>query len=93
MKTIAQLVAIAFLVESIWETLKMVWQENKLQTDKLGALIIGLVVTFTLQLDLFVILEFNECVGVMGIIATGILVSRGGNFIHDLMGILEGGIK
>ena len=84
METILQIVVMGFLVEAIWETLKMVWEEGKLQIDKVGALIVGLAIAITINIDIFVAVGLNPVFHFVGIIATGILISRGGNFIHDL---------
>ena len=39
---LAQLLTLAFLVEALWETLKMTWQNGKLQMDRIGALALGI---------------------------------------------------
>lgn len=88
MNIIAQLVIIAFLVEAVWETLKMTWQEGKLSKDRVGALVVGLVIAFTMNVDLFIAIGLSPVLNYVGVISTGILISRGGNYIHDLMQLL-----
>lgn len=88
MNIIAQLVIIAFLVEAVWETLKMTWQEGKLSKDRVGALVVGLVIAFTMNVDLFVAIGLSPVLNYVGVIATGILISRGGNYIHDFVNLI-----
>ena len=84
----AQAVMAALLVEALWESLKMLWQAGKLNYDRLGAILLGLAVCVLAKIDFF------TTVGVsipppFGYIASGILVSRGANFFHDLIKKVE----
>lgn len=84
MQPVLQLIVMGFLVEAVWETLKMVWQKGHIEFDRVGALIIGLVIALTIGVDIFLIIGLEPLFPIVGIVATGILISRGGNFIHDL---------
>ena len=79
------LLVIALLGEAIWETLKMVWQTGKLSADKIGSIIIGIALAVGSGLDIFMVVGISLKVPYLGMILTGILISRGANFIHDLM--------
>jgi uncharacterized protein YacL len=78
----------AFLAEAIWETLKMIWEPGKhLNPDRVGALVIGILIAVVFGLDLFTLLGFTvqwPALALVGVVLTGILLSRGSNFIHDL---------
>ena len=76
---------IALIAESVWETLKMVWQQGKVSIDRIGALIISLVICIGTKLDILSLLEINNTIPFLGIILTAILISRGSNFVHDLI--------
>lgn len=89
MNILTQIVIMAFLVEAIWETLKMTWQEGKLSKDRIGALVIGLIIAFAINVDLFVAIGLEPVFNYIGVIATGILISRGGNYIHDLFSLIS----
>ena len=89
MNIIMQIVIMAILVEAIWETLKMVWQEGKLNINQVGALVVGLVVAFSINLDIFIAVGLEIVFPYVGVVASGILISRGGNYIHDLFSKLE----
>jgi hypothetical protein len=49
--TLVQLAVIALLVESVWETAKMIWQEGKFSIEKLGVMVLGIVVCIAASLD------------------------------------------
>lgn len=89
MNTVTQLVAIAFLVEALWETTKMVWQDGKFNIDKVGSLITGVILSVTLNINLFTAIGLETSYNIVGVLAAGILISRGGNYIHDLFEKLE----
>ena len=59
MENFLQIIIIAILAEAVWENLKMVWQQGKISIDKIGALIISIVITLSTQLDVFAILNFK----------------------------------
>lgn len=85
MENFLQIIVIAILAEAIWENLKMIWQEGKLSIDKLGALIVSVIIAIATQLDIFAILNFNIPIPFIGSFLTGILISRGANCIHDIL--------
>lgn len=78
------LLIISLITEAVWETLKMTWQDGKFSIDRIGALIVGLVVAFTANVDILQLVGINVTIPIMGIVLTGILISRGANFVHDL---------
>ncbi|MDU7243281.1 hypothetical protein [Clostridium sp.] len=79
------IVMIALIAESVWETLKMTWQEGKVSIDRIGALVVALVLSIGVRLDILSLLGINTTIPLLGVILTGILISRGSNFIHDLL--------
>ena len=89
MSNFLQIIVIALLAETIWENLKMIWQEGKLNVDRIGALIVSIVVSMATQLDVFAILNFGIAIPFVGSFLTGILISRGANVIHDLLNKIE----
>lgn len=85
---IIKITILALLAEAIWENLKMIWENNKFSVNRLGALILSIILALATQIDLFKVLDI-EIVPVIGSIFTGILISRGANFIHDLLVKIE----
>ena len=85
-----QLVVIAILIEAIWENIKMIWQNGKVSIDMIGSLIISILVCILTKADIFPMVDVNISVPVIGSILTGIIVSRGANFVHDLFNKISG---
>ena len=89
MENLLQITAIAILAEAVWENLKMIWQDGKVSIDRIGALIVSIVISMATQLDVFAILNFGISIPFVGSFLTGILISRGANFIHDLLNKIQ----
>ena len=81
---IIKITILALLAEAIWENLKMIGENNKFSVNRLGALILSIILAVATQIDLFKVLDI-DIIPVIGSIFTGILISRGANFIHDLL--------
>ena len=86
----AQLVLVAILVEAIWENIKMIYDKQKLNINMIGSLVLGILVCLLAQIDIFPIVGLNMAVPFVGSIFTGIIVSRGANFVNDLFKKLKG---
>ena len=83
------IIAIALVGEAVWETLKMVWQEGKVSVDRLGAIGVSLLLAFGARLDVFELISIPLVIPYVGIALTGLLISRGANFFHDLYSKLQ----
>ena len=81
----AQLITVAILVEAIWENIKMIWQNGKLSIDRIGSLAIGILVCILVNIDIFSIVQIPVNIPIIGCVLTGIIISRGANFLHDLI--------
>lgn len=86
----AQLIIIAILVEAIWENLKMIWDKNKLNINMLGSLLLSMIICVLAQINIFKIVGIELIVPIVGTLLTGIIVSRGANFVNDLFKKLKG---
>lgn len=80
------LLVIAVLAEAVWETLKMVWDKGKVSIDRVGAIAIGLLIALGTGFDILKMVDVPINIPYIGMILTGILISRGANFVHDLLG-------
>lgn len=90
---ILKILVAAMVGEAIWETLKMIWENGKYNIDKIGAIAVGLLIAFGAQLDIFAAAGIPLVIPYLGFVLTGILLSRGANFVHDLwqsVGSLKG---
>ena len=87
---ITTLIIVAILVEAIWENLKMIWQQGKLNINMIGALILSVLVCVLARVNIFELLGVELACNIVGSILTGVIVSRGANFVNDLFGRLRG---
>lgn len=86
---LAQVVVLALLVEAIWETLKMCWQDGKFSWDRTGCLAVGIFLSVLCRANIFAAVGLAIGPDWLGSFCTGVLVSRGSNFFHDLLRKLQ----
>ena len=79
--SIVTIITIALLVEAIWETLKMVWQEGKININTIGALIVGIAVSILAKIDIFAMQGITLSIPLIGWILT-VCYARN-NFIYS----------
>lgn len=79
-----KVIILSLLAEAIWENLRMTFEDGKFSINRLGALIISIVVAVGTKINIFEILDF-EMFSILGSILTGVLISRGANVVHDLL--------
>lgn len=80
-----KLLVAAATLEALWETAKMFWQEGKANTDRIGAGILGIFLCVAADIDFFTIVGIPLYVPYAGMVLSGLLVSRGANFVHDIL--------
>lgn len=83
-----KIIVIAFITEALWETLKLskFKDQNKVNFDRIGVMLLGILVAVAGGLDLFDVSGINLKIPYLGSVLTGLLISRGSNFVHDIMG-------
>jgi hypothetical protein len=86
---LGKLVFGALIAEALWETSKLIWQQGKINIDRIGALLVGILLAILTGLDMFAITGIPIPVPLVGEILTGILLSRGANFMHDIIGSIN----
>ncbi len=79
-----KVIILALLCEAIWENLRMTFENGKFSINRLGSLIVSIIVAIGTKINLFEILDF-EIFPILGSVLTGILISRGANVLHDLL--------
>lgn len=84
-----QLIIVAILVEAIWENIKMVYQGGKLLISRIGSLVISIIICVIANVDIFPVVGVSMSIPFIGSILTGIVVSRGANFVNDLFSKLK----
>ena len=93
MQNFFMILVVSIIAESVWETLKMVWQNGKVSIDRIGALVVSISITIGTRMDIFSYFGIKTTIPFMEIILTGILISRGSNFVHDLLEKLSKSIE
>lgn len=93
MDNFANIFLAGVFIESVLDTLKLLYDSEKranLNVDKLYALILGIVVAITTNLDFTASFGLDFNVPYLGSVFSGIILSRGGNYIHDLHKKIKG---
>lgn len=83
------IIFIAAIAESVWETIKLICKNGDFDWDKAGAILVGILIAFGTNADIFQLLGIPFRVPYVGTVLTGLLISRGANFIHDLLRTLN----
>jgi hypothetical protein len=86
---LTSLIVIAILVEAIWENIKTVWEDG-ININRIGALVLAILVSILAKVDVFAMVGITLTIPVVSYVLTGIVVSRGANFVNDLFGKLRG---
>jgi len=72
-------------LEAVWETAKMFWQSGRANIDRIGAAVLGVFLCLAGGVDLFLIIGVPLEFSYAGMVLSGLLISRGANFIHDFL--------
>jgi len=91
-----QLLVYAFLVETLVNILKFIWNavERTNWQDKTAAILVGLLIAILGGVDLFTVvgapLTKFSVLGIWpGVILTGLIFSRGANLIHEIIKFVQ----
>lgn len=80
-----QILISALIVEALWETSKMFWQNGKINYDRIGAVAFGELIALSANIDFLAAVGVNMRIPIAGNVLTGLLISRGANFMHDIL--------
>lgn len=86
---ITTLIIIAILVEAIVENIKTIY-ENGINGTRIIALILAIVICILTQTGIFLLLGIDFTLPIVDYILTGIVVSRGANFVNDIISKIRG---
>jgi hypothetical protein len=86
----SQLAIMAFLVESLIQTLKPLYAKDKgWNKHALFSLLVSIAVTVLTQLDVFAQVGLGIPVPFVGSVLTGVIASRGSNVFHDVFKFVQ----
>lgn len=78
----------ALVVEALVSYVKLIFVDKKIQWQVITAICIGVFVSFSFGLDLFTDFGMVSYIPYVGTVLTGIIFSRGSNYLFDLVGKL-----
>lgn len=85
MDKVLALIVVSMIGESVWETLKMVWKKGKFNFNRIGALAVSIILSIGTGVNILEIANIGSKIPYLGTVLTGILISRGANFTHDIV--------
>ena len=84
------LTLMAIIVEGLITYLKTFFIGGKPQWQMLVGIGLGVTVSLVYDVDIFALLGITSTVPYVGAVLTGVLISRGSNYIFDLIKTLQG---
>lgn len=75
---------LAVLVEAVWESVKLLWEKGRFNTNQFGAMCIALLFSLATDTRLLEAVGITVAIPLLDRICTGLLMSRGSNFVHTL---------
>lgn len=87
MDALCMIVTGSILVEAIVSAVKPIWDEEKLQISfsRLASVFFGVLFSLAAGLDIAGVLGVEIKWPVVSQVATGIIISRGSNYVYDLI--------
>jgi len=79
------LIFLAVIVEGIITYIKEFFVKGRFQWQLLISILIGVFVAVAYGVDIFALVGLNSFIPYLGSVLTGILISRGSNYIFDLV--------
>ena len=84
MGELAGFIAAAVVIEGIVTYITTIVKDKKVEWKIILAIALGCLISFNLNLDVFALIGLDEANTIVGIILTGILISRGSNYVFEL---------
>ena len=83
--SISLIVSCVIITEALTEYADMVVKDRKLDWHVIVTALIGIGAALLFGVDVFELIGITAKVPYVGMVLTGILISRGGNYIHDVL--------
>lgn len=84
------LVFLAVVVEGLITYAKMAVVDKAVQWQVVASIVLGVLVAVVYDCDLFALFDLSASLPFVGNVLTGVLLSRGANYISDLVKTLTG---
>ncbi len=95
MEEIILIIVMAIVVEAVVEYAKSIAHgftggKWKTAVTQVGAIVVGVLLCVMFGADLFAVLELTPLWPPLGLVLTGIIISRGANYVSDFIKRLQG---
>lgn len=87
---ITSVLIMAVLIEAVVTYAKTFVIDKKIKWQMIAAVVLSVGVCLAYSLDIPALVGIEGSVPYVGNVITGILISRGSNYIYDLLGLLKG---
>ena len=84
------LALMAIVIEGVITYIKEIFVNKNLMWQQLLGIVLGIVVAIGYNADLFALFGLTSTIPLLGCVLTGVLLSRGSNYIFDLVKQLQG---
>lgn len=84
MDDVMAFIASAIIIEGLVSYADMIVTDKKLNWKLIVTIAVGCLVAFNADLDFFALLGIPEKYSAIGTLLTGVLLSRGSNYVYDL---------
>ncbi|MBQ7800008.1 MAG: hypothetical protein IJ370_05905 [Oscillospiraceae bacterium] len=81
---ISAVLIMAVIVEAVIDYVKGWVVQKKIQWQQIAGVLFGVAVSFAYSLDIPALVGIESGIKYVGIVLTGVLISRGSNYVHDL---------
>ena len=84
------LVLMAIVIEGVITYIKEIFVNKNVIWQQVLGIVLGIVVAIGYNADLFALFGLTSTIPLLGCVLTGVLLSRGSNYIFDLVKQLQG---
>jgi len=85
---IVEIISFAVLIESIITYFKEFFVYGDFSFSMLFSIVLGIIIAISYNLDLPEYLDLKSSIPYVGNILTGVLISRGSNYIYDILKVV-----
>ena len=83
------LIFAAIVIEGLITYGKTLVVDHKFQWQVLASMLLGVLIALSFNIDLFAVAGIEAVIPFVGVVLTGVLLSRGSNYIFDLLSAIS----
>ncbi len=87
---IVSILTLAVITEGIIAYLEHFWVNGNFEFNMLFSMLLGIVIAVAYKIDLPSCLNLTSPIPYFGSVLTGILISRGSNYLYDILNVIKG---